>query len=146
MPQEIPNFMDLIIRDITGNEWRNQYNTTLSPVEEAIYRRWAGERLMDEDNYDLRGYFLNEARKGEIPIDEGHLVDTYKKPNHPTFSNQSRYSRNPYVGGEWQQTGLKNYAFIPSEWNKRVWPREFLEEYFSVAEPDAELWYEGPAR
>lgn len=41
----------------------------------------------DEQDYDLEGYF-NTLKA--TPVDgAGHLPDTFKKPNHPTFSDQS---------------------------------------------------------
>ena len=52
-----------------------------------------------------------------------HFPDTYKKPNHPTFSTESRYhgvadsEGRVRLGGEWNMVenhkGVKNYTFTP---------------------------------
>lgn len=52
-----------------------------------------------------------------------HFPDTYKKPNHPTFSTESRYhgvadsEGRVRMGGEWKMVenhkGVKNYTFTP---------------------------------
>lgn len=40
-------------------------------------------------DYDLQGYWLNNNK--QFPLMDQHLPDTYKKPNHPTFSIESQY-------------------------------------------------------
>jgi hypothetical protein len=96
---------------IRGSEV-NGYRTPLTPQQEASYQMYRvnlGDQNNDQ-NYDLRGYWLNNVymkNNGEhIPGD--HFSDFYKKPNHPTFSDESQYS----VGkpaGHW----VGNHAFRP---------------------------------
>lgn len=67
------------------------FDTPLSPLEERLFRSWK-ERYAPNDSgedYDLRGAF----KAGLTPDPQtGHWPDTYKKPNHPTFSDRSIYS------------------------------------------------------
>lgn len=82
----------------------------------------------DEQDYDLEGYFnsLNST-----PIEGGHLPDDFKKPNHPTFSNQSKYHI-PVIqqGGEWNEEG----QFTPSDLNLKNMRKDRLQQYFNQVE------------
>lgn len=85
----------------------------------------------DEQDYDLKGYF--DTLKA-TPIEGGHLPDTFKKPNHPTFSDQSKYHV-PVVqqGGSWTED-----TFTPSEHNIKNMGKENLQSYFNEVEsPEA---------
>ena len=76
------------------------YETLLEPVDELRFRQWK-ERHAPKDSgadYDLRGAF----QSGVTPAANGHWPDTYKKPNHPTFSVESQYARlAPERAGRW---------------------------------------------
>ena len=55
-------------------------------------------------DYDYKGYFMDpdidhEKILGDDP--SAHFTDKYKKPSHPTFSNESVYSNKNTPGGEW---------------------------------------------
>ncbi len=78
------------------------FETSLSAQEEQAFRQWKG-RYAPRDSgadYDLRGAF----KAGLMPdAQTGHWPDTYKKPNHPTFSDQSIYaSLTGTKPGTWQ--------------------------------------------
>lgn len=67
------------------------YETALTPVEERQFQTWKARNAPSDsgDDYDLRGAF----KAGLKPDPRtGHWPDTFKKPNHPTFSNQSQYA------------------------------------------------------
>jgi hypothetical protein len=69
--------------------------TKLSSVEEAKFKAWAKQNgvRMDpgwNEDYDMRGYW--KANPSGRPDSRGHYPDTFKLPNHPTFSNESRYA------------------------------------------------------
>lgn len=81
------------------------FNTALSPDEEAQFGEWKSKNAPNDSgaDYDLRGAFkagLTPAGP-EAGVNEGHWPDTFKKPNHPTFSVESKYAKfgNP---GRWE--------------------------------------------
>lgn len=96
----------------------------------------------DEQDYDLESYFksLKYNDKDYIPKQGIHLEDTYKKPNHPTFSDQSMYSI-PGIqeGGSWSSDKEGKWAFKPSELNLKNMPAEQMQRYFDESDPNAEL-------
>ena len=74
--------------------------TQLNPLMEKMYKSWAMENNVPLSNdYDMRGYFLDtimgKARPTEINASDNqmHFPDTYKLPNHPSFSNESMYAK-----------------------------------------------------
>jgi hypothetical protein len=73
------------------NEWKRTY----APNDSGI-------------DYDLQGAFL----EGMTPGEDGHFPDKYKKPNHPTFSNESKYATGVMaeLAGHWTPSG----EYIPS--------------------------------
>lgn len=78
------------------------FDTELSPQEEAQFQTWK-QRYAPRDSgadYDLRGAF----KAGLTPDPQsGHWPDTFKKPNHPTFSVESKYAKDaPDRAGRWQ--------------------------------------------
>lgn len=81
----------------------------------------------DEHDYDLQSYF---STLKATPVDGGHLPDTFKKPNHPTFSDQSQ-NHVPVIqhGGSWE--GNK---FTPSAQNIQNMGRSNLQLYFNEVE------------
>lgn len=114
-----------------------KYNTKLSPEDELKFKAWAAKsgKLGDLYDYDLRGAW----KTGGQASANGHLPDTYKKPNHPTFSDESEYSGSDgYQGGKWQQTGDR-WNYLPSTTNLQFRPAEQLQLYFQDREPDANL-------
>lgn len=66
------------------------FETQLSGVEEQTFQNWKAVHAPKDSgmDYDLRGAF----KAGLKPGPDGHWPDTYKKPNHPTFSDESIYS------------------------------------------------------
>lgn len=82
------------------------YETKLNPEEELAFQAWKQKYAPQDSGYD---YDLRGAFKAGLQPDPntGHWPDTYKKPNHPTFSNQSRYAP-PRRAGHWNGD-----AFVP---------------------------------
>lgn len=86
------------------------YDTELTRDEETAYTMWmaqqknAGNILPDDwgQDYDFRGYWKETQGQG-MSTAETHFTDKYKKPNHPTFSNESIYStgENAMYAGYW---------------------------------------------
>lgn len=78
------------------------YETQLSPQQEVQFQQWKKKYAPHDSgaDYDLRGAF----QAGLTPDPKtGHWPDTYKKPNHPTFSNESIYAKDrPDLAGHWE--------------------------------------------
>jgi hypothetical protein len=121
------------IRDLT-----NQYNTQLTPEQEAAFLK-AYPNPKDWYDYDMRGAWLAGAGQAG----NGHYPDTYKKPNHPTFSTGSQYSRGPQIGGTWSDLGNGKWAFQASPVNLQFMSPYELKDYFSRVEPGNELFLPG---
>lgn len=53
-----------------------------------------------DSHYDYRGFFKKEGAK---PVRFGidHFTDQFKQHGHPTFSQESQYSKGPWDGGMW---------------------------------------------
>jgi DNA polymerase III sliding clamp (beta) subunit (PCNA family) len=120
--------------------YRENFNTKLTPEEEKKFQSWIQEGIQkygidlsdDLDVYDLRGYWKSGGDKDEaFRQRKGHAPDTFKKPNHPTFSEESIYSGKAdksgivYQGGKWE--GEK---FIPSEKQKETTKSRAIPEGF----------------
>lgn len=118
-------------------DYTSRFNTPLAPNEEAAFAAWAKARnkLGDLYDYDLRGAWKDGAATAE----NGHLPDTYKKPNHPTFSMESRYATPETPGGEWVETPSGKWAFKASPYNVMNYGEDRLRGYFHEQEPDVEL-------
>ncbi len=78
------------------------FDTPLNDQEETKFQEWKQKYAPNDSgqDYDLRGAF----KSGLTPdADTGHWPDTYKKPNHPTFSDQSIYAKDrPDLAGRWE--------------------------------------------
>lgn len=123
--------------DLTG-----AYNTPLSPSEESQFQKWLAKtgRYGDLADYDLRGAWKTSARQAA----NGHLPDTFKKPNHPTFSNESKYNgQSGAVGGQWLQRDGR-WVFSATPYNVQNMGPSALEAYFRRVEPDSTLLFPGP--
>jgi len=76
-------------------------DTPLSPQGEAAFQIWKAQNAPRDSgwDYDLRGAFAAGIRPDP---ETGHWPDTYKKPNHPTFSDQSKFAgQYPQKAGHW---------------------------------------------
>ena len=115
-----------------------QYNSPYpsSPALQAAYLRWLGGRVLDLKDYDMRGAFYDNAQRG----DNGHLTDVGKKPNHPTFSTESKYNGvDGFFGGQWVDLGNNRWAFQASQTNVDMMSPRGLLDYFRRVEPGNEL-------
>lgn len=108
------------------------------PAKPISFEDWRGRlplNLQNADDYDLRG-----AWAGNIaPAPNGHLPDTYKLPNHMTFSDESQYSTPEHTGGQWRQDGSGKWVFWASPYNMNTQGAATLAEYFRQREPDSTL-------
>lgn len=131
-------------------EFRARYNTELRKEDEAKYQQWVADRSKsdnrdrskDEIDYDMRGAW----KSGAATAENGHYPDTYKKPNHPTFSDQSQYhgakddSGVEQRGGRWVADEKGNpVAFEQSSTNAKHWPDWAIRDYLDKVEPGVKL-------
>lgn len=123
---------------------QSEYNTPLSPEEEKQFQEWGVGRYGSKDNlaremgsYDIKGAWKAIKNK-EIDFDPitGHLPDTFKKPNHITFSNESKYSQGQ--GGQWINKDNR-WQFVPSKTTLDLYGQKALQDYFKKYEPDSDL-------
>jgi anti-sigma regulatory factor (Ser/Thr protein kinase) len=96
----------------------DKYETSLTPQEEKQFQTWK-QKYAPKDSgqdYDLRG-----AYKAGLKPDPttGHWPDTYKKPNHPTFSNESKYAKfAPNKAGHWN-----GQTYVPPTPSVKPWEK-----------------------
>ncbi len=118
-------------------DYTARYNTKLNPAQESLFQAWAAKsgKLGDLYDYDMRGQWqAGQSQKGDE-----HGTDTFKKPNHPTFSNQSQYhGTDGHVGGVWGGTDTAP-TFTPSATNLKMMSPAALQRYFRTREPDVRL-------
>lgn len=81
---------------------QGKFDTVLKPEEEVEFAKWKKKFAPKDsgEDYDFRGAFKAGLKPDP---DTGHWPDTYKKPNHPTFSDQSIYAKEaPDQAGSWE--------------------------------------------
>jgi len=97
------------VRRVSDGDASNGYNTELTSGAERSYQEHRRALYGDDsgDDYDYRGAFAY----GEGRDAGGHMTDRFKKPNHPTFSNESQYATDPDKAGSW-----KGERFTPGKY------------------------------
>lgn len=91
----------------------DKYDTVLSSADEKAFQAWKGEYAPRDSgaDYDLRGAFKAGLKPSE---ENGHWPDTFKKPNHPTFSVESKFA----IGDDAKLAGSWNgEEYIPAKQN-----------------------------
>jgi len=134
--------LNQVVPGVDQNDFTDRYNTQLSPAEEQQFQQWAQSngRARDTYDYDLRGAW----KSGAATAPNGHLPDTYKKPNHPTFSDQSQYhGREGFMGGTWGGGDGQPDTFTPGPTNLQMQGPQGLQRYFQQREPDVRLMLPG---
>lgn len=113
--------------------FRNKYNTNLTQGQKKKFDKWIAEEsarqgrdvLMDIGAYDVQGFWKSGDYK-KMDSDN-HGFDTWKKPNHPTFSNQSRYhGADGWYGGNWTD----NAGYQPSKQTLETYGPEYYNWMF----------------
>jgi len=131
------------------NWYANNFNTPLKAVDESAFQSWVADKsktlnrdfIRQLDDYDLRGFWKN----GGSDWNGGHMPDTYKKPNHPTFSDESIWNgaqgpMGPYVGGKWIGSDKNGWKFEPSvQMLRTTHNADSLMEYMANNEPGVEI-------
>jgi hypothetical protein len=123
-------------------DYSAHYNTPIPPDRQAAFNQWvathtqAGRNpLKDRYDYDVNGYFLS----GQATDPRGHATDQFKKPNHPTFSNESIYhGKDGNYGGRWINSNGGSF-YEPSAQNIRLHGIDKLRQYFQRVESETQL-------
>lgn len=120
------------------------YDTPIPPDRQGDYLQWLKDESQrqgrdisrDTEDYDLQGYFMAGAGTDQ----RGHGPDTFKKPNHPTFSTESKYSPQfgNNAGGQWMDRNGQGY-FVASPADLRYRNLGDLQNYFRQVEPETKL-------
>lgn len=103
-------------------------------------------------DYDYKSFFKDNPDAKMSPGE--HYPDTFKKPNHPTFSSESMYNDIPYwnpktgdldkaEGGQWGKNAEGKDTFTPGRANLDHHSAQDLIDYFKKTEPDAVLLLPG---
>jgi hypothetical protein len=111
------------------------FETRIPPDQEPAFQAWKAVNALlpsgDLDSgadYDYHGAFLaGENRKSP----EDSLSDTFKKPNHPTFTNQSKYAEYGKPGsseGDTSVPAVESEEVAPLQPLMAPTPRESSEE------------------
>jgi len=114
-----------------------KYDTKLSPEDEEKFQKWAGNDKIrrDTSDYDMRGFWKAAGKQA----DDGHYPDKFKKPSHPTFSDESVYhGKDGHEGGKWTQIGKDKWAFEPGQTNLRN-GIDKTRAYLKQSDPGVEL-------
>jgi len=129
--------------DEAKNAPRYLHDTPLDDATDLYkYRTWAakgGKNPDDEqEDYDLRGYY----KAGGKLTPGVHLPDTFKKPNHPSFSDQSKYSGPGQEGGHWLQDNKGRYiGFQAGPANLVHHSPMDMVNYFRQSEPGVQVFF-----
>jgi len=86
------------------------------------------------DDYDYEAW--QRANPGVTMAPGQHYPDTYKLPNHPTFSTESMYhGQDGAEGGQWAKNDDGSWTFTPGRTNLEHWSPAELQDYFERVEP-----------
>ena len=137
-------FQDSREQPISPPSMWGEYNTPIPAEKQADYQKWLGgvnEKVgrdfsQDQHSYDVQGAFMS----GVQPNENLHWPDTFKKPNHPTFSTDSQYhGEDGHLGGVWGGNNQEGWSFTPGQANYEHHGVEGLQDYFKNYEPNIKL-------
>lgn len=117
------------------------YNDYLGRLAESRSPMWgispteALQEIQSDNTYDYRSMYFDNPIKAESYINTDHFPDTYKYPNHPTFSDESIYSNNkvvqpPYLtnpvpnAGNWYNNMVTGEEYFVRSPNQEATPQE----------------------
>lgn len=134
-------------------DFTEKYNTALSPENETKFQEWAktakngagGSVLNDQPDYDTRGRWqqieqMTPEERAKATAPGAHGPDTWKKPSHITFSNESKYhGADGHEGGVWGKDAEGKDTFTPGATNLKIHGEEDLQKYFKESEPGLKL-------
>lgn len=133
---------DLLSNQPVGS---NSYHTANAGIDASLpadkdvsYKN--SDKPFDKSYVPLEDYDYAAAKAaGVTPDARGHLPDTFKRPNHITFSTESIFNDKDNQGGKWAQSEDGKWSFEPGPTNLKYHTSEELKQYFKKYEPDATL-------
>jgi GH24 family phage-related lysozyme (muramidase) len=114
-------FLDLYNTELTADElldyyvWKDELSKRRSILNKTDIDQELRKLDMDKGAYDIQGFW--KSGDYQNTDSDGHGSDRWKKPNHVTFSKQSKYAKNyelpegeednrsEYDGGTWGDNG-----------------------------------------
>jgi hypothetical protein len=142
VPRGLPSPYLKPIGDTRGKDpldYSDQFNTVLTPKQEKDYQKWLKTlppQQRSTYDYDMRGAFKANAGQSE----NNHFPDTFKKPNHPSFSDQSVYhGADGQQGGSWAKDDQGKWSFTPGPANLEMHGPDRLRDYFQRSDPDVNV-------
>lgn len=139
-PQQDPEMM-----------YTDRFNTSLNEEETEQFNKWVAKEskrqgrdiMMDKGAYDVQGFWKSGDYKNRDK--DGHGTDTWKKPNHPTFSNQSKYHGvDGFYGGNWtSEDGYQPSKQSANMYGPSYYNRMFAEEPGRPEHLDASRYMSG---
>lgn len=133
------------VRGLPDLYFRDNYNSPLDPVTEDAFNQYLRteslrrgyDMNLEMNDYDLRGAFGSGQLSGGFGQ---HGTDQYKKPNHPTFSDESMYHHTPSPFGEpWMGGHWTDHTYTPSAEMLDHNDIDALKSYMRDKEPDIKL-------
>lgn len=122
-----------------GGQVKKAFNPTLSK-QDLGFQDWYIKNTLEGQNnipyddkltYDYYSFYRNNENQNPNYNISNHFPDTYKRPSHPTFSNESIYSTPEKPGGQWNGETFNSkgkFQYIDGgELNGNRW----LEKYFN---------------
>lgn len=118
-----------------GSYYRtDMYNTVNASTG---IRQYSYETPLETKDYDYDAW--QKANPGVQMAPGQHYPDTFKLPNHMTFSDESMYHGGENQGGHWGTDDQGNDTFTPGRTNLEQHSMSDLRDYFSRVEPNAKL-------
>ena len=117
----------------------SQTMTANIPARETQLGDALGYRELSSDSLDYDMDAWKKANPNAEMKPGQHYPDTYKLPNHMTFSDDSIYSgQNGNEGGHWGKEDNK-WTFTPGKTNLQYHTIGEMKDYFKKVEPDSKL-------
>lgn len=120
-----------------GKQYESPFDVAIGRPLEAPEKA-AGASKSKANTKVAPDYDYDAAKAAGVKQDErGHWPDTYKFPNHITFSDESIHNKGG--AGHWEDLGKDQWSFTPGSENLKHHSMDEIREYFKKNEPDAQL-------
>ena len=130
----------------TSGDFRSRFDVTVPPgslrelagaLKHSALSQTPEKPPETKPDYDYESW--QKANPGVEMAPGQHYPDTYKLPNHITFSDESMYHKGEDKGGHWGTDEQGRDTFTPGSTNLKNYSMEELQDYFKRVEPNAVL-------